>query len=156
MELSEWGDAVQELSLGEGKVLRIDYDTRCAPGWSGLYNDRFPVWMWTQHPWFPRGCITIDSPCECEHNIPDSLDARLVSSVVLAVAPAVAMDQASSLSLRISRLPIHLPPTVCLTLSRYRSYRWERDKCWESTRILGAPLDDLGLTRRRLTGRGGG
>jgi len=30
MVLSEWGDPVQELSLGEGKVLRIDYDTRCA------------------------------------------------------------------------------------------------------------------------------
>ena len=31
----------------------------------------------------------IDSPCECEHNNPDSLDARLFPSVVLAVAPAV-------------------------------------------------------------------
>jgi len=30
---------------------------------------------------------------------PDSLDARLFSSVVLAVAPAVTMDEASSLSL---------------------------------------------------------
>jgi len=40
----------------------------------------------------------IDSPCECEHNNPDSLDARLFSSVVLAVAPAVTMDEASSLS----------------------------------------------------------
>jgi len=41
---------------------------------------------------------TIDSPCECEHNNPDSLDARLFPSVVLAVAPAVTMDAASSLS----------------------------------------------------------
>ena len=40
----------------------------------------------------------IDLPCECEHNNPDSLDARLFPSVVLAVAPAVAMDEASSLS----------------------------------------------------------
>jgi len=31
----------------------------------------------------------IDSPCECEPNNPDSLDARLFPSVVLAVAPAV-------------------------------------------------------------------
>ena len=36
----------------------------------------------------------IDSPCECEHTDPDSLDARLFSSVVLAVAPAVTMDEA--------------------------------------------------------------
>ena len=40
----------------------------------------------------------IDSPCECEHNNPDSLDARLFFTVVLAVAPAVTMDEASSLS----------------------------------------------------------
>ena len=40
----------------------------------------------------------IDSPCECEHNNPDSLDARLFPSVALAVAPAVTMDEASSLS----------------------------------------------------------
>ena len=40
----------------------------------------------------------IDSPCECEHNNPDSLDARLFHSVVLAIAPAVTMDEASSLS----------------------------------------------------------
>ena len=39
------------------------------------------------------------SPCECEHNNPDSLDARLFPSVVLAVAPAVTMDEASSLSI---------------------------------------------------------
>ena len=41
---------------------------------------------------------TIDSPCECEHNNPDSLDARLFFTVVLAVAPAVTMDEASFLS----------------------------------------------------------
>jgi len=44
------------------------------------------------------GSLPIDSPCECEHNNPDSLDARLFFSVVLAVAPAVTMDEASSLS----------------------------------------------------------
>jgi len=43
--------------------------------------------------------ISIDSPYECEHNNPDSLDARLFPSVVLAVAPAVTMDEASSLSI---------------------------------------------------------
>ena len=42
-------------------------------------------------------CISIDSPCEREHHNPDSLDARLFPSVVLAVAPAVTMDEASSL-----------------------------------------------------------
>ena len=42
--------------------------------------------------------MAIDSPCECEHNNPDSLDARLFPSVVLAVTPAVTMDEASSLS----------------------------------------------------------
>ena len=45
-----------------------------------------------------RLCTSIDSPCECEHNNPDLLDARLFPSVVLAVAPAVTMDEASSLS----------------------------------------------------------
>jgi len=40
---------------------------------------------------------SIDSPCEFEYNNPDSLDARLFFTVVLAVAPAVAMDEASSL-----------------------------------------------------------
>ena len=48
-------------------------------------------------------CRYIDSPCECEHNNPDSLDARLFPSVVLAVAPAVTMDEASSLSRYIDR-----------------------------------------------------
>jgi len=48
----------------------------------------------------PRSAYStsIDSPCECEHNHPDSLDARLFFTVVLAVAPAVTMDEASSLS----------------------------------------------------------
>jgi len=40
----------------------------------------------------------IDSLCECEHSNPDSLDARLFPSVMLAVAPAVPMDEASSLT----------------------------------------------------------
>jgi len=34
----------------------------------------------------------ISPRCECEHNNPDSLDARLFLSLVLAVAPAVTMD----------------------------------------------------------------
>jgi len=41
--------------------------------------------------------VPIDSPCECEHNNPDSLDARLFPTVVLAAAPAATMDEASSL-----------------------------------------------------------
>jgi len=45
----------------------------------------------------PEFCRAIDSPCECEHNNPDSLDARLFPSVVLAAAPAVTMDEASTL-----------------------------------------------------------
>jgi len=45
--------------------------------------------------------VAIDSPCACEHNNPNSLDARLFPSVVLAVAPAVAMDEASFLSIDI-------------------------------------------------------
>ena len=39
----------------------------------------------------------IDSPCECEHDNADSLDARLFPSVVLAVVPAVTMDTATLL-----------------------------------------------------------
>ena len=46
-----------------------------------------------------RCSVAIDSPCECKHNNPDSLDARLFFTVVLAVAPPVTMDEASSLSL---------------------------------------------------------
>jgi len=45
-----------------------------------------------------KDLVHIYSPCECEHNNPDSLDVRLFPSVVLAVAPAVTMDEASSLS----------------------------------------------------------
>ena len=41
---------------------------------------------------------TIDSPCEYEHNTPESLDGLLPPSVVLAAAPAVSLDEASSLS----------------------------------------------------------
>jgi len=48
-----------------------------------------------------------DSPCECEHNNPDSLAARLVPSVVLAVAPAATMDEASSLSLYLWSFFVH-------------------------------------------------
>ena len=55
----------------------------------------------------------IDSPCECEHNNPDSLDARLFFTVVLAVAPAVTMDEASSLSWT---LPQEASPRQCSTL----------------------------------------
>jgi len=40
----------------------------------------------------------MNSPCECEYDNPDYfLDARLFRFVVLAVAPAVTMDEASSL-----------------------------------------------------------
>jgi len=46
-----------------------------------------------------KSSLSIGSPCECEHNNPDSLDARLFPSVVLAVAPAVTMDEPYSLSL---------------------------------------------------------
>jgi len=38
--------------------------------------------------------------CECEHNNPDSLDARLFPSV-LAVAPALTLDKASSVGERL-------------------------------------------------------
>jgi len=48
--------------------------------------------------------VAIDSPCECEHNNPDSLDARLFFTVVLAVAPAVTMDGASSLSVGLYKI----------------------------------------------------
>jgi len=40
---------------------------------------------------------TIDSPCECAPNL-DSLDSQLFPSVMSAVAPAVTIDEASSLS----------------------------------------------------------
>jgi len=39
----------------------------------------------------------IDSPCEYERNNLNSLDARPFPSVVLVVAPAVTVDEASSL-----------------------------------------------------------
>jgi len=51
----------------------------------------------SKHVWCNYGGA-IDSPCVCEHNNPDSLDSGLFPSVVLAVAPAVTMDEASSLS----------------------------------------------------------
>jgi len=57
--------------------------------------------------------VSIDSPCGCEHNNPDSLDARLFPSVVLAVTPAVPMDEAYSLSVSIY-IPIYL--CVCLSI----------------------------------------
>ena len=60
----------------------------------------------------PAPCVAIDSPCECEHNNPDSLDARLFFTVVLAIAPAVAMDEASSLSVG-SPAPCGPPPAPC-------------------------------------------
>jgi len=43
---------------------------------------------------YTGGYKPIDSPCECKYSKPDSLDARLFHSVVLAVAPAVTMDEA--------------------------------------------------------------
>ena len=54
----------------------------------------------------------IDSPCECEPNNPDSLDARLFFTVVLAVAPAVTMDEASSLSTLSHMWSRHSPPSL--------------------------------------------
>jgi len=42
-------------------------------------------------------CCFLDCTCECEHNSPDSLDARVFPSVVIAVAPVVTMDEASSI-----------------------------------------------------------
>jgi len=61
---------------------------------------RGPVCACTRVCWCRRifTYTSIDSPCECEQNNPDSLDARLFFTVVLAVAPAVTMDEASSLS----------------------------------------------------------
>ena len=50
-----------------------------------------------QYALAPEVRKAIDSPCECEHNNPDSLDARLFPSVVFAVAPALTMDKAASL-----------------------------------------------------------
>jgi len=49
---------------------------------------------------------SIPRACECEPNNPDSLDARLFPSVVLAVAPAVTMDEAYSLSAACRRRPV--------------------------------------------------
>jgi len=58
----------------------------------------------------------IDSPCECEHNQPDSLGARLFPSVVSAVAPAVTMDEASSLwTVTVGQLRKRPEPTECAT-----------------------------------------
>ena len=59
----------------------------------------------------------IDSPCECEHNNLDSLDARLFPSIVLAVAPAMTIDEASSLS-----------PGTRLTLQRTKDHYASRVK----------------------------
>jgi len=53
-------------------------------------------------------------PRQRRHNNPASLDSRLFFTVVLAVAPAVTMDEASSLSI-IKSLLAHLIPNVPLT-----------------------------------------
>jgi len=60
-----------------------------------LYNNNgeaIDVWHVSLSP-------LVASACECEHNnnTPDSIDARLFSFVVLAVAPVVTMDEATSL-----------------------------------------------------------
>jgi len=52
-----------------------------------------------------RGAI--DSPCECEHKNPDSLDARLFPSVVLAVAPA-----ATKLAYLLDRSPVTITSSM--------------------------------------------
>jgi len=60
-------------------------------------------------------CVPMDSPCECEHNNADSLDARLFFTVVLAVAPAVTIDEASSLSVQRRRKQRRAQTTPRLT-----------------------------------------
>jgi len=62
----------------------------------------------------------IDSPCECEHKNPDCLDARLFSSVVLAVAPALTMDDASSLLHGLTSTPPFCVGTFTLRHARAR------------------------------------
>jgi len=74
--------------------------------------------MWCHH----GGAI--DSPCECEHTNPDSLDARLFPSVVLAAAPAVTIDEASSL----------LGGSVAFTVTRGRYIRGGLIIYWEANR----------------------
>jgi len=44
------------------------------------------------------------SPCEREHNNPDYIYTRLFPSVVLAIAPAVTMDDATSMLVHGSRM----------------------------------------------------
>jgi len=70
----------------------------------------------------PGDYRSIDSPCECVHNHPDSLDARLFSSVVLAVAPAVAMDETSSLL----RCPVRLSDSTSSFLYSKRRNSWSK------------------------------
>jgi len=52
----------------------------------------------------------------CEHDNPDSLDARLFPSVVLAAAPAVTVDEASSL---LSSRARHMWLIITTTTSYY-------------------------------------
>ena len=74
--------------------------------------------MWCNY----EGAIV--SPCEYEHHKPDSLAARLVPFVVLAVAPPVTMDEASSLLPPLGILrkwvypPTHPPPPGVYELAR--------------------------------------
>jgi len=63
--------------------------------------------------------LYIDSPCECEHNNPDSLDARPFLSVVLAVAPSVTMDEVYSLSISTYVIYIYTSIYICTYLSIY-------------------------------------
>jgi len=69
---------------------------------------------------------SIDSPCGCEHNNPDSLDARLFPFVVLAVAPAVTTDEVPSLLTGKVGLRVGLTATVCSRKKLFCSSLYER------------------------------
>ena len=60
-------------------------------------NEHLPQTLHNARRWRDDGACHLPRPCGCEHNNPDSLDARLFPSVVLAVAPAVSMKEASAL-----------------------------------------------------------
>jgi len=63
---------------------------------------------------------SICSSCAFEHNNPDSLDARLFPSVVLAVAPAVTMDEASSLSgFTLVAKSVYIHICICMYVCMY-------------------------------------
>jgi len=59
-------------------------------------------------------CYSDTRACSCQHNNPDSLDERLFLSVVAAVAPALTMDEASSLSPALSNAKRNLEDKLSL------------------------------------------